>query len=221
MSKPVFARWPLGLLVLLAAGLGFYVAAPSLTQPQGEVRGNRKASAVVASSAAPSSTPAMGEDSADGERPFWEDAVVPEPTRPRLPTAAVVPRRTGPVIPRDYAAELQQWSQAGNVTAMNETLVLWFQSNPNAVTDWLNAAPELEPLAPAMAQVAEQLAGEGQGEVALVWADSISDDGRRREARLRVFARQARHGGMTEAALKAAGLNAEEVRQVLSGALTD
>lgn len=147
--------------------------------------------------------------------------MVPEPARPRLPTAAVVPRRTGPAPTRDYAAELQEWSQAGQVTAMNETLVLWFQSNPNAVTDWLNAAAELEPLAPAMAQVAEQLAGEGQGDVALVWADAIPDDGRRREARLRVFARQARHGGMTEEALKAAGLSAEEVRQVLSGALTD
>jgi len=209
------------LLLLTAVMVGIYLAAPQAEHKPAqtsETSNPRLPTHTLTATAASvqKPVPAAGED-----RPFWEDAVVPDPARPRLPLAALPPQRNAPAIPRDHAAEMRAIEAQGSAAQINDTLQLWFAQDPEAATAWVNQTPRFADLAPSLGSLAQSIASTGAVETALLWANAISDPTQRHETRLRIYAQEARSRRVTAVRLQELGFSPTDIQIILSGTLTD
>ena len=155
------------------------------------------------------------------ERPFWEEASVPDDVDSHPPARVVLPLRSGPVILRDYAAEVRALEHGGDARLLNDSLLLWFAQAPKEATDWINQTERFEDLVPSLGSLALSIASQGQMQTALAWVDAIPENALRHEARLRLYAQQARQRKVDVEGLKTAGFTADDIAIILGGSLGD
>lgn len=165
-----------------------------------------------------SSLPAAGAPAE--ERPFWEDAVVPDPGGPPSVTTVVLPPFPDQT-PRDYQAEVLALELGGETRKLADSLLLWFGKDPAAATQWLNQTARFEDLGPRLGTFALVMGGRDQMDTALAWVDAIPGEGVRHEARLRLYAQQVRQKKATRETLQQAGFGSEDIALILSGSLND
>lgn len=207
--------------LILAVMLGFQMAQPDHAENPESNRyaaGNSHTSdAVPAASVTKKAT-----TGAAAERPFWEDAVVLEPTGgPGPATETVFPQPTAADAPRDYKAEVLSLEHGGEARRLNDSLLLWFTQDATAATVWINDTERFDDIKPSLGSLALNIAGQGQIETALVWADSIQDEASRHDTRMRIYAREARQKRINAGDLGRLGFNQEDIATILSGALGD
>ena len=155
------------------------------------------------------------------ERPFWEEASVPDLVTSDAPAQVILPPRTGPSIQRDYEAEVRALEPDGEARQLNDSLLLWFDQNPKAATDWINQTERFDDLVPSLSSLALGIANQGQMQTALAWIEAIPDEAHRHEAKLRVYAQQARQRTVNDEGLKAAGFSADDIAIIRGGSLGD
>jgi hypothetical protein len=160
------------------------------------------------------------------EQPFWLSAVVPEPTRPRLPKPAIIPLSTGSgITAAEVASRVSDLesrpSTPENAARLNEQIILWFSLAPEQATEWLNQTARFDELGSSLSSIAENITAEGHGDTALVWAESIQDETMRRATLKLLYAHQVRQNKVSEAELQQLGFDEQEIAQIRSGSLVD
>lgn len=201
MSKKFSRLALISAALLLASGLGLYLGQAEGTKPL-------------------PLTPIQSLQQAV-KRPFWEDASVPDVVDSHPPARVVLPPRSQPVILRDYAAEVRELEHGGEARQLNDSLLLWFGQAPKEATDWINQTERFEDLAPSLGSLALSIASQGQMQTALAWVEAIPEEALRHEARLRLYAQQARQRKVNAEGLKAAGFSADDIAIIMGGSLGD
>lgn len=201
MSEKSASVLLVAMAVLMAIGLGLYWG-----QPEG--------------SEAMPSNPIKVQPQAM-ERPFWEEASVPDLVTSDAPAQVVLQPRSGPLVQRDYEAEVRALEPNGEARQLNDSLLLWFDQNPKAATDWINQTERFDDLVPSLSSLALGIANQGQMQTALAWVEAIPDEAHRHEARLRLYAQQARQRKVNDEGLKAAGFSADDIAIIRGGSLGD
>lgn len=205
--------------VVVAIGLGLHLARPSIlpvrpdTPPILSEKDSRHAN-----SARPPILPAAGTPAE--ERPFWEDAVVPDPGDATPVATVILPSFPGQAQ-RDYQAEVLALETQGDAHKLADSLLLWFGRDPAAATQWLNQTRRFEDLAPRLGTFALEMGGRDQMDTALAWVDAIPDEGTRHEARVRLYAQQVRLKKATRETLQQAGFGSDDIALILGGSLND
>lgn len=205
------------MVILIAVGAGFFLAEPQvkskalsettkLSRPQAHV---------------PAMTATQTRDDVAEEKPFWEEAVIAEPTTVREPTEAVVMLPAGPAVQRDYAAEMKGLENAGKPQQLQDTLLLWFDQDAQAATAWVNETNRFEELGASLGSLAQNIANRGHLDTALHWAESITDPVVKHDTRMRIYAQEARRRRVDGESLKQAGFEPQDIETILSGALGD
>lgn len=183
--------------------------APSSAQPIEDLLQTNKPTSLVAA------------DPIQVERPFWEDAVVPDPEGPDLPTKTIPPKPVRPTVVRDYAAEVHLLENGGEPQKLNDSVLLWFNQDPAAATAWINETERFDDLIPSLGSLAEGIALQGQLDTALAWVEAVPNEASRHETLLKIYAHEARQQRVNAAGLQQVGFSPEDISKILSGALDD
>ena len=151
-------------------------------------------------------------------QPSQETAPSRRPEKARPPTR--VPSETG-TPPTDYAEELRRLSTSGDSLAVQIALTNWFAADPEAARDWLGTQPTFTGLQKALAQIATDMATEGQPINALEWAELLDSGPHREETIFQIYAKGRRYQSFTEEQIRAAPFSPERIAMLLSGAGDD
>lgn len=205
----------------VAIGLGVFLAQPSHETPRPGRQDTQEKLAVQKTKPAHASSPLASTATDQDDKPFWEEADVPDPGEDEPAAVAVIPRPQGPIIVRDYESEVKALEKDGDTQQLNDSLMLWFNQDPTAATDWINETEHFEAIAPSLHLLAQGMANQGHLETALTWADSISDPGKRHETLLHIYAHEARQRKVTREALQQQGFSQEDIAVIFSGELGD
>jgi hypothetical protein len=159
---------------------------------------------------------------AEEESPFWMSAVVPEPENFRMPSAAVVPIQPSPPDVAQVTAARVRELEHGPVTPdgvhqLNQQVILWYDQDAAAATEWLNTTGRFEELSPSLASIAAVLGERGHFDAARLVLENISDPEAKRTAVLELFSLQARNGRVTREGLAAEGWQPADIDQVFQG----
>jgi len=206
--------------VLLAVVFGFLLGQP---EPATVNSINQQAALSDKQLSTNNSASSKRKGSADGdiERPFWEDAVIPDPGEDTPPVVVTIPRPQQPIIQRDYEAEVRALEKEGAARQLNDSLTLWFDRDPTAATEWINQTERFEDILPSLNSLALGIANQGQLDTALSWAEAIPDQDARRETLIRIYAHEARQGRVTAESLQKAGFSPQDIATIFSGAFSD
>lgn len=152
----------------------------------------------------------------DEETLFWLSAVVPEPVKPRLPSATILRGRpSAPDAALKTAARIRQIESSpvtpDNLRLYNQQAVLFYDQDATAATDWLNSTEGFEHLGPALASIAASLGERGQIDLANLIVETIPNPDARRTAVLDIYALRVRNGQVTRDQLAQAGWDAADI----------
>lgn len=123
------------------------------------------------------------DDEKEVDPPFWNDALVPDPVRPRLPRPAAIPRlpdpsKDGPSLAQVRAdvtsAEPGELNQS-DLTEFNSALVAWHQLAPDEAIDWIDSRDSLAGLDGAIQQIAYLYSSQNEHLTAAAWAKLLQD----------------------------------------------
>ena len=152
-----------------------------------------------------------------GDEPaFWTSAIVPEPEKPRIPTAAAIKGTPAPAdATQKTAARLRELeslpSTSENIRLYNQQAILYYDQDPAAATEWLNSTQSFEHLSPALASIAASLGERGHLDIANIVIETIPDPESRRAALLDLYSLRARNGQVTRDELAKAGWDAADI----------
>ena len=155
-----------------------------------------------------------------GDEPaFWTSASVPEPEKPRIPTAAAIKGTPAAAdAAQKTAARLREIESSPatseNIRLYNQQAILYYDQDPAAATDWLNSTPSFEHLSPALASIAASLGERGHLDVAHVVIETIPDPDAKRAAVLDLYSLRARNGQITREELAQAGWDAADIEHL-------
>jgi hypothetical protein len=157
----------------------------------------------------------------EDEQPFWMSAHVPDPEKPRLPTAAaIVGRPSAPDAALKTAARIREIESAPatpeNIQLYNQQAIVFYDQDPAAATDWLNATQGYDHLSPALASIAASVGERGHLDVAHVILETIPDAEARRSAVLDIYALRARNGQVTREQLAQAGWDTTDIEHIFT-----
>lgn len=152
----------------------------------------------------------------DDDTAFWTSAIVPEPEKPRIPTAAAIQGTPAAVdAAQKTAARLREIESAPatpeNIQFYNQQAILYYDQDPTAATDWLNSTQGFEHLGPALASIAASLGERGHLDIANIIIESIPDADARRSAVLDIYSLRARNGQVTRDQLAQAGWETTDI----------
>lgn len=150
---------------------------------------------------------------------FWEAAVAPEPAEFREPSAAVI--SLPPSSPENHRAEVTRLIQEGNEDGLNRAVAVWFEAEPDSVSEWLGQQQSFDALQTALGMIAGKLARDGDLSSGLEWAKLLQQGPERDQVFFDIYALAARGWRFSEAELRAAPLPPEKVELLLSGAAGD
>lgn len=157
--------------------------------------------------------------SKDKDAPFWNAAVVPEPTFFREPSATIPSQTKLPQV--DHPREVARLHNSGDVAALNFALSAWFNADAAAARDWLAAQENLDSYQPALNMIVAQIAAAGDPAHALEWAAILTPGPEQEQSVFDIYALAARSHRFTEAELRAAPLPPARIDELLSGAAGD
>lgn len=205
--------------LIFATSLGLFLAQPANDPPgvSSPVRVKQDTPAIVPKEKVTSSSAIKNDD----EKPFWEEAEVPDPGFDEPAAVAIVPKPSSPIMARDYAAEVRAFEKDGQAGPLNDSLMLWFNQDPTAATEWINETERFEDISPSLHSLAQGIAHQGHLDTALTWADSIPDPAQRHETLLRIYAHEARQRRVTRETLQQQGFSQEDITVIFSGELGD
>jgi len=152
-----------------------------------------------------------------GDEPaFWTSAIVPEPEKPRIPTAAAIKGTPAAAdSAQKTAARLRELESlpatSENIRLYNQQAILYYDQDPAAATEWLNSTQSFEHLSPALASIAASLGERGHLDVANIVIETIPDAESRRAALLDLYSLRARNGQVTRDELAKAGWDAADI----------
>ncbi len=155
----------------------------------------------------------------DDDNAFWTSAIVPEPEKPRIPTAAAIQGTPAAAdAAQKTAARLREIESAPvtaeNILLYNQQAILYFDQDPAAATNWLNSTQGFEHLGPALASIAASLGERGHLDVAHVVIETIPDPDARRAAVLDLYSLRARNGQVTRDELSQAGWDTADIEYI-------
>lgn len=155
----------------------------------------------------------------DDDNAFWTSAIVPEPEKPRIPTAAAIQGTPAAAdAAQKTAARLREIESAPvtaeNILLYNQQAILYFDQDPAAATNWLNSTQGFEHLGPALASIAASLGERGHLDVAHVVIETIPDPDARRAAVLDLYSLRARNGQVTRDELSQAGWDTADIEHI-------
>ncbi|BCU77538.1 hypothetical protein [Luteolibacter sp. LG18] len=138
--------------------------------------------------------------------------------------AATVSAQTAAHDPRparDPASKLTHLMQTGDVVGLQKTARSWFEADPAAMREWLDAQPSFARLQPVLIQIAQDISASGQPAEALKWAELLDEGPDRDHTLFEIYAMGRRHGSFSDAELRASPFTPRQIDDLLSGAADD
>lgn len=123
--------------------------------------------------------------------------------------------------PLDFADEINRHLTSGDSLAAQIALTNWFAADPEAARDWLGTQPSYSALQQALAQIATDMATEGQPMNGLEWAELLEDGPHREETIFQIYAKGRRYHSLTDEQIRAAPFSPERIALLLSGGADD
>ncbi|SKA77726.1 hypothetical protein SAMN02745166_00418 [Prosthecobacter debontii] len=221
MPKNRFLLVSILLSLAVAVGIGFFLGQPSNDTPRPGHQPTQETPMARNTQPGHAGTSSLSAEINQVDKPFWEDADVPDPGEDEPAALAVIPRPQGTIIVRDYESEVKALEKDGDMQQLNDSLMLWFHQNPSAATAWINETERFEAIAPSLHLLAQGMASQGHLDTALTWADSITDPAKRQDTLRRIYAHEARQRRVTREALQQKGFSQEDITVIFSGELGD